>query len=263
MRASLAFARGALLRPRSFLGGLMAVLLLSLPGSAVFAVVARGSAESGVMVSAAEAAAFVLAKGSLAGLVAALVSALAVGGEYRHRTIVRAVLAQPRRGTYYGAELVVAAALAVPYAVVGAGSALLVGSAITGGLVTGSLPVGTTLALGLGAVASGVLWSWIGVGLAHLCRAQPAPVAVLVVGWMVVEPMARGLLARGGPTGRFVSGLSPLVGSEALVRIGSGDEAALFAEAAAPLPAAVAAFCLVVAMVVALGGWRLRHRLVL
>lgn len=69
---------------------------LQLTGAAVSAI-----RESGALIAPAELASFAVARGSIAPLCAGVLAVLAVGSEYRHRTLLTTLLVTPRRGIVF------------------------------------------------------------------------------------------------------------------------------------------------------------------
>ena len=113
---------------------------------------------------------------------------VASGGEYRHRTIIPAMLITPRRGA-----LITAKAIAVAIAGVvlsgltfGLGLAAVVGELHARGLH--HLPPGTT-GMFAGSVAAAVLFGLIGVALGYITRSTVAAV-VGAVGWVLFAELA-------------------------------------------------------------------------
>ena len=113
---------------------------------------------------------------------------VASGGEYRHRTIIPAMLITPRRGA-----LITAKAIAVAIAGVvltgltfGLGLAAVVGELHASGLH--HLPPGTT-GMFAGSVAAAVLFGLIGVALGYITRSTVAAV-VGAVGWVLFAELA-------------------------------------------------------------------------
>ena len=113
---------------------------------------------------------------------------VASGGEYRHRTIIPAMLITPRRGA-----LVTAKAIAIAIAGVvltgltfGLGLAAVVGELHAHGLH--HLPPGTT-GMFAGSVAAAVLFGLIGVALGYITRSTVAAV-VGAVGWVLFAELA-------------------------------------------------------------------------
>jgi hypothetical protein len=126
-----------------------------------------------------------------------VIGALSITSEFRHKTITPTLLAEPRRGIFLGAKLVVGAALGAAYGVIG-----------TAGAVLGALPFlltkGDGAHLGDGGVRADLffsvlaiaIWCVIGVGLGTLLPNQIASVVVILAFTQFVEPILRiGLVA--------------------------------------------------------------------
>ena len=121
-----------------------------------------------------------------------LLGALAVTGEFRHKTLTPTFLAEPQRTSVLSAkflsELVVGAGLGVvAFAVsVGAGAAALAGF----GLDTGLDSSDTWALVGRGILAM-ALWGAIGVGLGTLVTNQVAAIVIVIAFTQFVEPILR------------------------------------------------------------------------
>jgi ABC-2 type transport system permease protein len=121
-----------------------------------------------------------------------LLGALAVTGEFRHKTLTPTFLAQPNRsvvlGAKFGSQLVMGAGLGVVAFItsVGLGAAAL--SAF--GLGTG-LDDGDTWALIARGVLAMALWAAIGVGLGSLVPNQVATIVIVIAFTQFVEPVLR------------------------------------------------------------------------
>jgi ABC-2 type transport system permease protein len=136
----------------------------------------------------------------------AVLAAIGVTGEYRHRTVTTTYLATPHRRRVVTAKL-------VTYGLVGIGYALMCTSVVTAiavpwlsakdidlSLAGNELPA--TIAGGVAAVA---LYALIGVGLGALLRDQVATVAGLLIYLFVVEPILTNIPALDGWT-RYLPG---------------------------------------------------------
>ncbi len=129
-----------------------------------------------------------LAIGSGGAPLAAVLGAIGLTGEFRHRTATATFLATPHRGRVVGAKLVI-------YGVVGAGYGLA-GAVVTAAIampwlaakdihvVLGAGDVPATLAGGIAAMA---IFGLLGVGLGALLREQVATVVGLLIWLLVVE----------------------------------------------------------------------------
>ena len=146
-----------------------------------------------------------------------LLGALAVTGEFRHKTLTPTFLAEPHRTVVLSAkflsQLVVGAGLGVvAFAVsVGAGAAALAGF----GLDTGLDSSDTWALIGRGVLAM-ALWGAIGVGLGVLVVNQVAAIVIVIAFTQFVEPILRVVASLSDVTasiGRFLPGAA----SDALV----------------------------------------------
>jgi ABC-type transport system involved in multi-copper enzyme maturation permease subunit len=148
-----------------------------------------------------------------------LLGALAVTGEFRHRTLTPTFLAQPHRSTVLSAkflsQLVTGAGLGiVAFGVsVAAGAAALAGF----GLDTAFDSADTWALVGRGILAM-ALWGAIGVGLGALVTNQVAAIVIVIAFTQFVEPILRFAASLNDITasiGRFLPGAASdaLVGS--------------------------------------------------
>ncbi|MDQ0894287.1 ABC transporter permease [Agromyces ramosus] len=121
-----------------------------------------------------------------------LLGALAVTGEFRHKTLTPTFLAEPHRTSVLSAkflsQLVVGAGLGViAFAVsVGAGAAALAGFGLDTGL--DSSDIWALVGRGILAMA---LWGAIGVGLGTLVTNQVAAIVIVIAFTQFVEPILR------------------------------------------------------------------------
>lgn len=146
-----------------------------------------------------------------------LLGALAVTGEFRHKTLTPTFLAEPHRTLVLSgkfiSELAVGAGLGVIAfaASVGAGSTALAGF----GLDTGLDSNDTWALVGRGILAM-ALWAAIGVGLGTLVNNQVAAIVIVIAFTQFVEPILRLAASLSDVTaniGRFLPGAA----SDALV----------------------------------------------
>ncbi|MRG59807.1 ABC transporter permease subunit [Agromyces sp. CFH 90414] len=146
-----------------------------------------------------------------------LLGALAVTGEFRHKTLTPTFLAEPNRSLVLAAKfvsgLIVGALLGViAYAVsVGSGAAALAGF----GLETSLDSSDTWAVIGRGVLAM-ALWGGIGVGLGVLIPNQVAAVVIVIAFTQFLEPILRFAASLNEVTaniGRFLPGAA----SDALV----------------------------------------------
>lgn len=132
---------------------------------------------------------FAVASGG-ANTLAAVVAAIGITGEFRHRTATATFLATPQRGKVVAAKLATYAAVGAGYAIV----CLLVVAAIAWPWLTAKDIDLTLLGKGLPATYAGVvadvtIFAVLGVGLGALLRNQVATVVGLLVYRFVAEPM--------------------------------------------------------------------------
>lgn len=156
--------------------------------------------------------------GPVVGYVFPLVAgAMAMTGEWRHRTITPTLLAQPGRGTVLTAKLLVNGVFGAFYGLVGTAAAVVAGAgvlALSGeptGLGDGEVWV--TLAWSVVALA---LWGVIGVAVGTLIPNQLAAVLLILGFTQFVEPLVRLGLAAFEATSRVAVYL-PGAAAEALV----------------------------------------------
>ena len=146
-----------------------------------------------------------------------LLGALAVTGEFRHKTLTPTFLAEPQRTSVLSAkflsELVVGAGLGVvAFAVsVGAGAAALAGF----GLDTGLDSSDTWALVGRGILAM-AFWGAIGVGLGTLVTNQVAAIVIVIAFTQFVEPILRVAASLSDITANIAK-VQPGAASDALV----------------------------------------------
>jgi ABC-type transport system involved in multi-copper enzyme maturation permease subunit len=118
---------------------------------------------------------------------------IAAGGEYRHRTIVPAMLITPRRGALVAAKAIATAIAGVVLAglTFGVSLAAAVGELYAHGVH--QLPSGTA-GMFAGSVAAAVLFGLIGVALGYITRSTVAAV-VGAVGWLLLGERILGIAA--------------------------------------------------------------------
>ncbi|MFC5789916.1 ABC transporter permease [Agromyces tardus] len=162
-----------------------------------------------------------------------LLGALAVTGEFRHRTLTPTFLAEPRRSIVLGAkflsQLVVGAGLgAAAFATsVGAGAPALAAF----GLETELDSSDTWALVGRGILAM-ALWGAIGVGLGALVPNQVAAIVIVIAFTQFVEPILRLMASFSDVTasiGRFLPGAASdaLVGASFYSIMSTGSSASL------------------------------------
>ena len=113
---------------------------------------------------------------------------IAAGGEYRHKTIIPAMLVAPRRGALVAAKVIGITVAGVVLSVLTFGSGLAVAVAELSAHHIHHLPADTG-SLFAGSVISGALFGVIGVALGYLTRSTVAAV-VGAVGWVLFAEAA-------------------------------------------------------------------------
>lgn len=189
---------------------------------------------------------------------------IAIGGEYRHKTLTATLLAAPRRGKLILAKVI---GVAVISAVVALGH--LAGSVLAGAVLLGSagheiFPDPGQLALVfLRVVLVLVLWGLMGLGLGVLIPNQVVALFVGVAVVWIVEPLL-GLFIQFASWGEAVATYLPAQVSLAAVDAYSGmpeETQQVFGVAGASLTWWVASLVLIgYAGVMAAIGWFLTHR---
>jgi len=146
----------------------------------------------------------------------AVLAAIGITGEYRHRTATTTFLATPHRARVIGAKL-------LAYAAVGVGYALVCTAVVTAIAVPWLSAKGIEVSLtgnGLpgtiaGGIAAAAVYALIGVGLGALLREQVATVVGLLIYLFVLEPILTSLPALDswtrylpGPADNALTGIS-------------------------------------------------------
>lgn len=159
----------------------------------------------------------------------AVLGALVVTTEFRHRTITPTLLAEPRRSLVLGSKLLAV----LPYALVVA-LAGVVGT-VLGGAVTlaalgeqtflGDPDIQRTIVMSVVAL---ILWALVGVGFGSVLTNQVAAIVVLLAFTQFVEPLLRLLLAQFDATeavSRFLPGAAgeAIAGSSLYVSSGLAE----------------------------------------
>ena len=170
------------------LTGLYAGLLIAFSGHA-------GTWTPPLSTAAGQQTLFAVAGGGASTLVAVL-GAIAITGEFRHRTATATFLATPHRSHLVAAKL-------VTYALAGIGYALACLAAVAAIAVPWLAAKGISLSLTsnglpgamLGVLADITIFALIGVGLGALVRNQVAAVAALLVYRFVAEPIVTAIPA--------------------------------------------------------------------
>jgi ABC-2 type transport system permease protein len=127
----------------------------------------------------------------------AVLGALCVTGEFRHRTITPTLLFEPRRSLLLGSKLVAILPAALAVAIAG------VLGTVAGGAATLAI-MGEPTLLGEGviqrtlvlSVVALTLWALVGVGFGSVLTNQVAAIVVLLAFTQFVEPLLRLLLAQ-------------------------------------------------------------------
>lgn len=127
----------------------------------------------------------------------AMLGALAVTAEFRHRTITPTLLAEPRRGLVLGAKMAAIVPFAVVLALAGTMGTVLGGAATLVFLGEPTMlddrGVQRTIALSFVALT---IWALVGVGFGSVLPNQVAAIVVLLAFTQFVEPLLRLLLAQ-------------------------------------------------------------------
>ena len=121
-----------------------------------------------------------------------LLGALAVTGEFRHRTLTPTFLAEPHRSTVLGAKFTSQLVLGAGFGVIAFATSVAAGAAALSafGLETG-LDQSDTWALIARGVLAMALWATIGVGLGALVPNQVAAIVIVLAFTQFVEPILR------------------------------------------------------------------------
>jgi len=159
----------------------------------------------------------------------AILGALAVTTEFRHRTITPTLLAEPRRSLVLGSKLVAVLPFALVVALAGVIGTVL-GGAATLGLLGEPTLLGDSTVQGIivRQVLALVLWAMVGVGFGSVLTNQVAAIVVLLAFTQFVEPILR-LVANvwewSASLGRFLPGSATdaLVGSGILSSMSALD----------------------------------------
>jgi ABC-2 type transport system permease protein len=175
--------------------GYMVVMGAILAGSFVFAnrQIESGAAPGGASLDPHDLALTVYTLAvSLGYIFPALLGALVVTTEFRHRTITPTLLAEPRRGVVLGAKLLAVLPFGLVVAVAG-----VAGSVVGGGAAIAAFGEPTYLgeteviaAIGRSVLAL-VLWALVGVGFGSVLTNQVAAIVVLLGFTQFVEPLLR------------------------------------------------------------------------
>ena len=145
----------------------------------------------------------------------AVLAAIGITGEYRHRTAEATFLSTPRRGWVVAAKLVVYAVAGVGFAVAGTVvTAAIAVPWLSSQHLARAVGVDGVAATVIGVIAAVALFGLLGVGLGSLLRDQAATVVILLVYLLVIERILTSFRPLGGWT-RFLPGQAQeaLVGS--------------------------------------------------
>ena len=150
----------------------------------------------------------VLSVAALSTMVALAIGVVMVAGEYRHRTIVDAYLAEPRRGRVVAAKLVTAGGIGGVAGALAFGLALAVSLPLFAAKGVHHLPVDVPR-LWWGAVLASACFGMLGVALGSLTRHTVGAIVAAIIWVQVVEvgvlqPAAPGV-AKWLPTGAGVA----------------------------------------------------------
>jgi ABC-2 type transport system permease protein len=160
-----------------------------------------------------------------------LLGALAVTGEFRHRTLTPTFLAEPRRSWVLSAKFVSQLVVGAGLGVIAFATSVGTGAAALGafGLETGLDSSDTWALVGRGVLAM-ALWGAIGVGLGALVPNQVAAIVIVIAFTQFVEPILRLAAALNDITaniGQFLPGAASdaLVGSSfySIASVGSAE----------------------------------------
>jgi ABC-type transport system involved in multi-copper enzyme maturation permease subunit len=127
----------------------------------------------------------------------ALLGAMSVTGEFRHRTITPTLLFEPRRTRMLGAKLIAMLPAGLVVALAGVAGTVTAGAATLAIMgeptMLGESAILRTIALSVVALT---LWALVGVGFGTVLTNQVAAIVVLLAFTQFVEPLLRILLAQ-------------------------------------------------------------------
>jgi ABC-2 type transport system permease protein len=154
-------------------------------GLAVTSVIATASAagHNGAALSTRDGANALLKLGIISCVAMLVLGILASGGEYRHKTIIPAMLITPRRGALVTAKVIAVAIAGAALSALTFGVGLATAAAELSAHGIHHLPAATASML-VGSVIAGTLFGVIGVALGYLTRSTVAAV-VGAVGWVM------------------------------------------------------------------------------
>lgn len=195
--------------------------------------VVLGVRSDGDPVDGAEAVVLVVARPSMAPLVAGILGIFAVANEYRYGTMRTTVLVTPQRTVALAAKAAVIGGFGAGLALANLAVAWLIGVLTLAGSVSLSLSAVDALQLHLAQILLVVGWSLIGVAVATLVRSQAFALAVLLAVPFAVEPAIRSVGAVSGQTWLAkAAGLLPFSAGNAMTDISHGASSTLLAPAA-------------------------------
>ncbi len=187
--------------------------LLLVAAQAVIVAGVSGAMISGLSVSDPATPPKLLAHVGLVSLFTLVLGTMALGGEYRHKTISDTFLATPRRGRVVLAKLITYSIVGLGFGLVAAATALVAVAiwfaAKGGSLDLSSSEVWRTLG---GGVAWNAAFAAVGVGLGAVMRNQTAAIAAALAWIALVEGIVRQIL---GGLGRWL----PFASGQALGRL--------------------------------------------
>ncbi|MGX5695468.1 ABC transporter permease [Agromyces soli] len=161
-----------------------------------------------------------------------IIGALAVTGEFRHRTLTATFLAAPRRSGVLTAKYLAHLPIGAGYGVLAFAATIGVGAAAMGGfgLDTALGDPDTWAMVGRGVLAM-ALWATIGVGLGSVVPNQVAAIVIVLAFTQFVEPLLRMAASVSDATsqiGKFLPGAASdaLVGQSFYSLAAIGDSSA-------------------------------------
>ena len=146
----------------------------------------------------------------------AIVGALSVTTEFRHKTLTPTFLAEPRRTTVLGAKLLASLPVGLLFGIVGTVSTVIGGAAVLAikGEPTFLADASVLRSLGLCILVLAV-WCMLGVGFGTALPNQVAAIVVLLAFTQFVEPLLRILLALSDTTAGIAKFLPGAAGEAA------------------------------------------------
>ncbi|MCD0445727.1 hypothetical protein LO763_19140 [Glycomyces sp. A-F 0318] len=154
-----------------------------------YASVTVGVGDLGLAVGSAEAVVMVIGRSSFAPLAAGLIGVLAVGAEYRHRTLRTTALVTPDRTAALTAKAVTVACFAIAIGAAGLAASWAVGAATLAGRIDLAAPAGLLVGFHAAHLLQVAGWALIGLAVTVAARSQVIGLAVIVLVPNVVEPL--------------------------------------------------------------------------